>query len=202
MTRKQFNRVTQLGLIAGLFASHTALADGLYVLTQCKSLDSQDSRGPRISINWKQTVDYRARTGKFEANYDGTIEWDAKPHSIQGSLSTAMPVSNAPVPNLLQSFSISDGESSVSQMLNIEANTKTPSKERHIHFKVQTSGGFLGIGARYAVLKLNMPAAHRGQMPVFGDLYLTDKSESRVTTPDGGSGVMFMCTEEVHDLAR
>ena len=182
-----------------LILASSAHAEGISVVTQCKSMASSDSRTPQISISWKQSVDYRDRKGKFETQYDGSIRWDANPYSIKGGMTADLPVSDEPVPSLLPEFQVADGSAQASCSITSDK-SPIPLRERRMTFKIPLTQGIFGMGAQYAVLKMALPRSRGAQIPAFGDVYITNDSASKHDTPDGGSSVGFLCSEEVHDL--
>jgi hypothetical protein len=183
-------------LTLGLVAADSGFAKGYTVITQCRTSNTQDAHSSQISVSWKESVDAGSPTGVFEARYEGTIGWDAKPdYSLKGSLAATLPLSNSPVPSLPRNFSITDGTSFVSRVQAVETGTPAPSKERHMVFKVPASGAYQGFDTRYALLKLNLPLTAQTQFPAFGDLYITDKPESHATPPEGGTSVIFLCSQ-------
>jgi hypothetical protein len=188
-------------IIASALTAQASYAQGLSITTSCKSMSSDDSRAPQLSLKLVRTIDYASRTARVDAEYDGTIQWDAQPHATQGKFSAALPVAaTAGLPRLPGNFSVNQGAESVSMSIEKEAGTKAPFRAEHLNFKFEVSSGTLGFGAQYAVLKMALPNSSRGTVAAFGNLYLTNRSESDVTSPDGSSEISMICESQIHDL--
>lgn len=168
-----------------------AQATGIKVITDCKSLSPKSKT--QVSILMTRSIDYQARKASVEVVYAGAMEWDANPYKLVGKFSAELPVSNDPVPKLPRTFQVASGDSNVGlEPLNISPTAdKLPLNAYYITMKAPATGG------QYVALKLTMGA---GKQSAFGALYITDKSATQVTTPDGGPNVDLSCTEEVHDI--
>jgi hypothetical protein len=192
------NSVSALILTSALTAQ-AGHAAGLSITTTCKSL-SPDSR-TQVALKVVRAIDYDRQTAKVDAEYQGSMQWDAEPHSSQGNFSAALPViSGRGWPKLPNEFNVSQGAESISLALAKEAGSTTSFTAVRMNLKFKVYSGVLGMGAQYAVLKLALPNDKRGTVSGFGHLYITNGSESSVTTPDGGSEISLVCENQINDL--
>lgn len=197
MKLSTLNSVSAL-ILTSVLASQASHAAGLSITTSCKSL-SPDSR-TQVELKAVRTVNYDSRTARLDVDYSGTLQWDAETHATQGDFSARLPLDNAPVPNLPNEFAVKSGDEFVGMSHSETPRVRTPFSFTLLHLKLKVSQGFLGMGAQYAVLKMALPNATRGTVSAFGNLYLTNRSGSSVTTPDGGSGVSLICENQINDL--
>jgi hypothetical protein len=186
-------------ILTSIVSTQASHAAGLSITTSCKS-PSSDSR-TQVALKVVRTIDYDRQTAKVDAEYQGSMQWNAEAHSTQGTFSAAVPViTGRGWPKLPNEFNVSRGDESISLALAKEANSSTPFTAVRMNLKFQVSSGVLGMGAQYAVLKLALPNDKRGTVSGFGHVYITNRSESSVTTPDGGSEVSLVCENQINDL--
>jgi hypothetical protein len=173
-------------------------ANGLSVRTICKSKSTIEQA--QIDLNILRTIDYNQKVAKVEVSFDGQAHWDAEPYRVSGSFQSPLPLKPAPVPNLPETFSVTNAQSSLSvrSMDLLKSKDRTPLVARVIELKVPTDPSGISFFQRWAYLKIVVGAGRNSS--AFGMVYIVDKDMKDISTPDGGGNVNLECSEEVHDI--
>ena len=173
-------------------------ANGLSVRTICKS--KSESEKTQVNLNILRTINYDKKVANVEVSFDGQGHWDAEPYRVSGSFQSPLPLKPAPVPNLPETFSVTNAQSSLSvrSMDLLKSKDGTPLAARVIELKVPTDPSGISFFQRWAYLKIVVGAGRNSS--AFGMVYIVDKDMKDISTPDGGGNVNLECSEEVHDI--
>jgi hypothetical protein len=182
------NSLRTLALLSVALSS-SAYAQGISALRTCKSVNPGGRFAPGITIGWKESIDYRTNKGQFEARYSGTVHWDAEPYSLSGKILAELPVSNAPVPDFLPSYSVQDGQSSVKRTQIREQQSATPLQQEQLTFRVPFKSRFVELKVAFGVMGTTG----------FGVLNLTDGAGKPDPSFGAALPVDLLCEVKVSD---
>lgn len=188
-----------LTALSTLLGSQVASAAGLSIFTKCKTLDLGKDSKTNLTLNMERKVNYDSSKATVAVSFQGDMLWDAEKFSAKGEFAADLPLEKGRRPTLPSEFDVVNGDESVSLRSVKATKSATPLVYEELAFKVQVYSGLFGTRAQYAVLKLALPDSKRSTVSAFGNLYITDKSESNVTTPDGGSQVSLVCESYISD---